>query len=310
MNILIVGGGGFIGSALVRHFSAEHRCICFGHGRNFGELRARIPGDVEYVEGDITDQQLIARVVSRADAVIFAAGTGGEADCLANPTQSLLTHVHGAHLLLHEVRRRNIERYIFTSTIAVYGTHEARPMPLSEEMAPRPDEFYGALKSSAERELIDSDRFRILRLANVYGSRLGPTPASSGVAEKFVDLIQQGRPLRVFGDGAQRIDYVHVEDVCRSFELALRQPAAESFIYNVGGGNPVSIRTLAETCVQVAESTGHEVQIQYEPAPAGKLWPDRWLAIDKIKRELEWEPRVSLAEGLEKMFVRSLAAGL
>ena len=175
-------------------------------------------------------------------------------------------------------------------------------MPLTEEMEPRPDEFYGALKASAERALIDSGRFRVLRLSNVYGYGSGLFSLSSGVAGKFVELISKGMPLRVFGDGSQRIDYVHVDDVCRAYELALDAVEGESFVYNVGGGRPVSVKELAETAAALSEElTGRRAEVEYAPAPADKLWPDRWLSNEKIERGLGWRPSVTIEDGLREM---------
>jgi nucleoside-diphosphate-sugar epimerase len=302
MRIVIVGGGGFIGSALLKNLSARHECVCFGHGGRFAELREKIGGAVEYVEGDVNDDAALSEVLRGADALIHAAGTGGEADCLADPTRSLLAHVRGTQVLAREASKANVARFVFTSTIAVYGTYHARPMPLTEEMEPRPDEFYGALKATAERALIDSGRFRILRLSNVYGYGSGLFSLSSGVAGKFVELIARGKSLRVYGDGSQRIDYAHVDDVCRAYELALDVSEGESFVYNVGGGRPVSIRELAETAAALAEElTGRRAEVEFAPAPADKLWPDRWLSIEKIGRELGWRPKVSVEEGLREM---------
>jgi UDP-glucose 4-epimerase len=302
MRILIAGGGGYLGSALVKHFAGEHHCICFGHSGRFDELQKAIHGDVEYVAGDVTDAALVQEVMRETDAVICVAGTGGEADCLADPTHSLLTHVHGTQVLMHEAQRQNVANFIFTSTIAVYGTYQSRPMPLTEELEPRPDEFYGALKTTAERGLIDSGRFKILRLSNVYGYGSGLFSLSSGVAGKFIELISQGKPLRVFGDGAQLIDYVHINDVCRAYELALREPEDRNFIFNVGGGKPVAIRNLAESVAQVAEKEiGRRPEIQTAPAPPDKLWPDRWLSISKIETELGWRPATSLEDGIKEM---------
>jgi UDP-glucose 4-epimerase len=305
MKILIVGGGGYIGSALLKHLAPRHRCICFGHGARYAELREKVDGDVEYVEGDLTDAGPLSEVVRGADAVIHAAGTGGEADCLIDPTRSLLTHVHGTHLLLEQVRKQEVARFIFTSTIAVYGTYGQRTMPLTEEIETRPDEFYGALKATAEREIIDSGRFQIFRLANVYGYGSGIFSLSSGVAGKFVQLITEGKSLTVFGDGAQSIDYVHIDDVCRAYELALNQPEGRNFILNVGGGKPISIQELAETAARAAEAeTGKRPEIRYAPAPPDKLWPDRWLSISKIEDELGWLPGVTMESGMREMLFR------
>ncbi|MFN2597842.1 MAG: NAD-dependent epimerase/dehydratase family protein [Pyrinomonadaceae bacterium] len=302
MRIVIVGGGGFIGSALAKRLSARHECVCFGHGGRFAELRERVGGTVEYAGGDITDADALSDVLRGADAVVHTAGAGGEADCLADPARSLLAHVYGTQMLAREAQRSNVARLVFTSTIAVYGTHRARPMPLAEDAEPAPDEFYGALKACAERALVDSGRFKILRLANVYGYGSGLFSPSGGVAAKFVELIARGERLRVYGDGAQLIDYVHVDDVCRAYESALAAPAGENFIYNVGGGKPVSVAELAETAARVAEElTGRQTEIEREPAPAGKLWPDRWLSISKIERELGWRPCVSVEDGMREM---------
>lgn len=302
MRVVVIGGGGFIGSALVKHLSARHECVCFGHGGRFGELRAKLNAAVECVEGDVTAAGALRGVLRGADAVVYAAGTGGEADCLADPTRSLLAHVYGAQVAAREAADANVSRFVYTSTIAVYGTYHARPMPLTEDMEPRPDEFYGALKATAERALIDSGRFRILRLSNVYGYGSGLFSLSSGVAGKFVELISKGMPLRVFGDGSQRLDYVHVEDVCRAYELALGAAESESFVYNVGGGRPVSIRELAETAAALSEElTGRRAEIEYAPAPADKLWPDRRLSVEKIERGLGWRPSVTIEDGLREM---------
>jgi len=302
VRIIIIGGGGFIGSALLKHLLARHECVCFGHGGRFAELRDKIDGAVEYVEGDVTDAAVLRRALRGADAAVYAAGTGGEAGCLRDPARSLLAHVYGAQVAAREAADAGVARFVYTSTIAVYGTYHARPMPLNEEMSARPDEFYGALKASAERALIDSGRFRILRLSNVYGYGSGLFSLSSGVAGKFVELISQGKPLRVYGDGSQRIDYVHVDDVCRAYELALGADGPESFVYNVGGGRPVSVKELAETSAALSEElTGARAEIEYAHAPADKLWPDRRLSIEKIESELGWRPRVSIEEGLREM---------
>jgi len=304
MRIVVIGGGGFVGSALVKHLSARHDCVCFGHGRRFAELRGKLNAAVEYVEGEVTDAVALRGVARGADAVVYAAGTGGEADCLADSTRSLLAHVYGAQVAAREAADAGVARFVYTSTIAVYGTYRARPMPLTEETEPRPDEFYGALKATAERAMIDSGRFRILRLSNVYGYGSGLFSLSSGVAGKFVELISKGMPLRVYGDGSQRIDYVHVDDVCRAYELALGAGEGESFVYNVGGGRPVSVKELAETAAALAgELTGARAEIECAPAPADKLWPDRWLSTGKIERELGWRPSVSIEDGLREMLI-------
>lgn len=305
MKVVIIGGGGFIGSALVKHLSGWHRCVCYGHGGRFGELKQLVGGGVEFVEGGLEDGALLREVLGGADAVAHVAGMGGEADCLADPVRALLTHVSGTHVLLREALRARVARFMFASTIAVYGTYKSRPMPLEEEAGASPDDFYGALKATAEAEVVDSGSFQVFRLSNVYGAG-ALAPASGSVADKFIEAAAAGRPLKLFGGGAQLIDYVNVGDVCRAFALALAAPP-RNFVYNVGGGIPVSIRELAGAVRRVAsERFGLDVSVEEVPAPPQKVWPDRWLSISKMRDELGWRPLVGLEEGLAEMLALRL----
>jgi len=303
-KILITGGGGFIGSALLKHLARDHNCICFGHGRNYAELRASIGGDVEFIEGDLSDAKLLSEVVGASQAVIHVAGSGGEVPCLSDPVTAVLTHVQGTHRLLQEVMRHGIESFVFASTIAVYGTYKARPMPLKEDMEPRPDDFYAALKATAEQLLIDAGHAQILRLANVYGYGTGLHLRSSGVIGRFVEAALNGESLQIYGDGSQSIDYVHIDDVCAAFAAALKRPG-EQFVYNIGGGQPATIKSLAELTVRLAAEFKHRPEVLYAEAPPNKIWPDRWLSIAKAEAELGWSPRVGLQAGIHELLEHS-----
>ena len=298
-KILIVGGGGFIGSVLLKRLAREHSCICFGHDRNYSELRESIAGDVEFVAGDLNDAKLVNEVMGAARAVVHVAGSGGEVPCLSDPVTAVLTHVQGTHQLLQAVMRHRIESFVFASTIAVYGTYKARPMPLTEEMDSRPDDFYAALKATAEQMLIDAGHAQILRLANVYGYGTGLHLHSSGVIGKFVEAVLNGKPLQIYGNGSQSIDYVHVDDVAAAFEVALKRPG-EQFIYNIGGGQPATIKHLAELTVEIASELKYEPKLIYAEAPPNKIWPDRWLSITKAKAE-GWRPRLGLRAGIHEL---------
>lgn len=307
MKVIVIGGGGFVGSALVARLAASHSCVCYGHGRRYGELRELVGGGVEFVEGDARDGGLLRELFGGADAVLHVAGTGGEADCLADPAGSVLAHVHATHVCLREALRAGVGRFVFASTIAVYGTYRARTQPLEEGAEPLPDDFYGALKFAAEQEVFDSGRGQVFRLANVYGASGGLPPSSGSVADKFVDAVAAGKPMRVFGEGSQLIDYVHVSDVCDAFEAALDSSQPRPTVHNLGGGCPVSIRELAAlTKMVAAERFGLDAHVEQVPAPAQKLWPDRWLSIEKAGRELNWRPSVGLEEGLAGMLARKL----
>jgi UDP-glucose 4-epimerase len=301
--VLILGGGGFLGSALLQGLARKFTCICFGNDTNFNRLRQRVPATVEFVAGDVGDEDLVASVMREVEAVIYLAGTGGEASCLANPVRSVATHVAATHLVLQLASRQRIKRFIFASTIAVYGTYQPRPMPLAEDMELRPDDFYGILKATAEREIVDSGQYQIFRLTNVYGATDTHSLSACGVIGKFVEAARNNEDLQIYGDGSQEIDYVHIDDVCRAFEMALEQPP-RNFIYNVGGERPVSILTIANLIKDIArEQLGHEPNLRFVAAEHHKVWPSRWLSIAKIEREMQWQPKISLRDGLKSTLV-------
>jgi nucleoside-diphosphate-sugar epimerase len=107
----------------------------------------------------------------------------------------------------------------------------------------------------------------------------------------------------MFGDGGQGIDFVHVDDVCRVVAgVADLAPANRPRVLNVGSGGVVSIRELAETFARVARrALDREIGLVTEPAPPGKIWPDRWVAIDRLRACFPWFPGTTLEAGIEEL---------
>jgi UDP-glucose 4-epimerase len=183
----------------------------------------------------------------------------------------------------------------------VYSTFRERPMPLAEDAELLPDDLYGVLKAEAEWEAGRVPSVS-LRLTNVYGRGAGIV-LKRDVVGRYVRAVQDGEPLRMYGDGGQGIDFVHVDDVCRVVEgVAELAPAARPRVLNVGSGGVVSIRRLAETFAQVARrALGRDVALVTEPAPPGKIWPDRWVAADRLKACFPWFPGTTLEAGIEEL---------
>ena len=112
--------------------------------------------------------------------------------------------------------------------------------------------------------------------------------------------------MKIFGTGAQKIDYVHIDDVIRAIEAVITSSAPPP-IANIGGGSPIAIADLAERAITAGKALGKAPSLLREPAPEGKSWPDRSLAIDLAKSALGWSPRVSYDEGISAL-VRMMAA--
>jgi UDP-glucose 4-epimerase len=305
MNILITGGGGFIGSGLLIGLSDKHKIICLDHGRRYPILQTLLRDNVRLIEGDITDINLLDRIMQKSiDVVIHLAGGGGNNACMEAPSNAVMTNVYGTHLLLQKSLKYHIKHFIFASSQSVYSTFKVRRMPLTEDMKLEPDDLYGALKAAAEYEIHDSHlNHTILRIANVYGYVEGLKGIQKGGAlENFIKSSYEGSDITVFGTGKQKIDYVHINDVSRCIKMILENSSIKNEIFNVGSGELHSIEEIARIVSDYCEKLyKHQVNIKKKPAPKGKIWPDRLMSIEKIKHRLKWKPSVSLKDGIREM---------
>lgn len=304
MKLLITGGAGYIGSNLLSALSDRYEVICLDHGRLFSEFREIIGDNIRLVKGDLIDENLLVELMPEVNTIIHLAGGGGNDRCMRNPAEAVMTHVYGTHLLLKTAVQYNVRRIIFASTISVYGTYKKRKVPLTEDMELRPDDLYGALKAAAEYEIRDSKfNYIILRLANVYGYGNGLHGAQSGGAiNNFVRATCSGSDIKIFGTGKQQIDYVYVNDVCRCVNLILENPAIRNKIFNIGSQRLYSIENIANIVLKKCEEvSGFRGSLTKVMAPESKVWPDRLMSTENIRRQLDWMPRVSLEEGIYEM---------
>ncbi len=300
MRILVTGAFGYLGLALVRRLAAEHAVVAFGHPPRQAAARAAVPAAVEIVEGDVLDAPALVR--GPLDAVLHLAGGGGPAKCNADPTAAVRTNVLGTARVVQAARSAGARRLLLASTIQVYGTHRTPSGPYRETDATAADDLYGAVKESAEA-IWTAAGGTALRLANLYGAGAGVDLGIQGAVERFARAAAAGGEITVYGTGAQKIDYVHIDDVGDAFARAL---AAESLppLLNIGGGppaSPISIGALASACVTGGQRLGAAPRIVQKDAPDAKIWPDRSLAIGLAVNRLGWQPRVKLQAGIDEL---------
>jgi len=300
MKIFITGGGGYIGSVLLTKLPKEYEIICLDHGRHYSSLRNILGPNVKLIEGDVLNKELLNKNMKNVDAVLHMAGGGGNDVCMGDPARSVMLNVHGTHLLLKAAAENSVERFIFTSSYIAYSTFLKRSMPLTEDMELKPDEFYGALKAASEYEIMDSKTdYVILRLSNVYGYGLGFGHEWGGVIGKFIKSAYENSAIPVYEPGKQKIDVVHVEDVCNAISMIFNRKSIRNQHFNVGSGKATSVETIAQIIAHVFKNKfNKDVKIIKKPAPAGKVWPDRWVSVDKIKKQLGWEPKTKLEDGI------------
>lgn len=296
-RVLVTGAFGYLGLALLRGLAPRFEVVGFGHAPRAESARRRIPSNVTVVEGDLLDVNAAFASHGPFDAVAHLAGGGGLHKVQEDPRAAVTSNVRGTSALLEAADAGGVRRRIFASTIAVYGTHRDHGRPYREDDIARPDDLYGVLKEAAEHVWTKLGGGIALRIANVYGAGCGVDLGLQGAAERFARAAAAGGALTVYGEGAQRIDYVHVDDVVAAFDRSLVAEHVPRLI-NVGGGAPVSIGALANACLDAGRSLGATPRLVRQPAPEGKVWPDRSLAIDLAGTSIGWRPRVSLADGV------------
>jgi UDP-glucose 4-epimerase len=300
---LITGGAGFIGSHVADLFVAKGWSVEIIDNLTSGK-RENVPPAAKLRVLDIRSPDA-AELVAFAgfDALIHLAAQMDVRRSVADPLFDASVNIVGTLNLLEAIRQSAARpRVVFASTGgAVYG--DSAVPPSSETTQKEPDSPYAIAKLSAEYYLSYYARIHGLdtasvRFGNVYGPRQDPH-GEAGVVAIFCGRIIDGQPLRVFGDGTQTRDYVHVSDVAEAtFAAATTQlpPArrVDERAFNIGTGVATSVLELAETLCGAA---GAESKIEFAPKRPGEQ-QHSFLSVEKARDVLGWSPRITLERGL------------
>jgi UDP-glucose-4-epimerase GalE len=283
MTILVTGGAGYIGSHAVRLLRDRGRDVVVLDTMEFGH-RAAV-GDVALVEADIADRAVVADVVKHygVTAVLHFAGYKAAGESMERPGRYFHNNISKSAAFLETLRHTGVERLVFSSSCAVYGTPER--VPVAEDAPLRPESPYGESKATVERLLSWYDRCHGLRSISLrYFNAAGAWPDGSigedwSVTLNLVPLVMKaatGRsgPLRVFGtdyptpDGTAIRDYVHVVDLAEAHLRALErlESGATTTVVNLGTGVGSSVLEVLGAAERV---TGHAVPHELAPRRAG-----------------------------------------
>jgi nucleoside-diphosphate-sugar epimerase len=297
-RVLVTGGGGFIGSNLVRALvDAGHEVRVLD---NFSTgNRDNLDGlDVEVVEGELRSYERVHNAVRGVEVVFHLGALGSVPRSVQDPLTSSAVNIEGTLNVLLAARDEGIRRVVFSSSSSVYGTR--RELPVTEATAPDPLSPYGVAKLAAERYCVSFSRVYeqfesvVLRYFNVFGPRQSPHSQYAAVVPLFMTAIANGRPITIYGDGEQSRDFTYVANVVDATLRAADAADVNGRIFNIAAGQPANVNELAES---IGRILGKPVQRESAPPRPGDV-RDSWADVDAAKHALGYELSVLLDEGL------------
>ena len=295
MKVLVTGGAGFIGSHIVDKLLAAGIQVSILDNLSTGSRDNINPGAVFYRK-DIRDDDLPSFFrQERFDQVIHQAAQTTVAKSLAAPYYDCDVNIRGLVNVLEASRLSGVKRVVFASSAAIYGNTAA--LPIQEDCEKRPASFYGESKLTGEHYLsLYAKNFGLeyiaLRYANVYGDRQGDS-GEGGVISIFLKKLLAGSALTVYGDGTQTRDYIHVRDVAAANYQALLTDRPNQSL-NVSTAAQTSVNDLITLLFRL---TGQTLPVIYK-APRENDIRRSVLANQAARRNLDWRPVYTLAEGL------------
>jgi UDP-glucose 4-epimerase len=253
---------------------------------------------VRLVRGDICDRRLMAELIAETDTVFHMAALR-ITQCAAEPRRAIEVMVDATYDLLELCVERQVRKVVMASSASIYGMAER--FPTTEDHHPYGNRtLYGAAKVFGEGLLRSFNDMHgldyvALRYFNAYGPRMDIHGRYTEVLIRWMDRIAAGLPPIVFGDGAQTLDLVHVEDIARANVLAARAPASD-VVLNIGSQTETSLLRLAEL---TAEAMGADrLKPVHEPERSVNPVPRRLADISRAETLIGFTPTVSLEDGL------------
>ncbi len=297
MNILVTGGAGFIGSALVeRLVAAGHRVTVVDDGSS--GRPERVSAGATLHEADVAAADLGAAFRAAApEAVVHLAARSSIAESVREPVRHAAVNVCGTVNVLEQSVAHGVGRFVFGSTGgALYG--DAAPLPTPESHPPQPLSPYGASKAAAEAHVaamgrLAGLRWTVLRYGNVYGPGQAAGGASGVVAAFARAMLDGVRPV-IHGDGRQTRDYVYIDDIVEAHLRVL--DAGADGVFNLGTGKARTVREVFEAVARAAGYCGAPVHAPARPGEQRRSCLD----VRRAGRDLGWTPRVSFADGIDR----------
>jgi len=310
-RVLVVGADGFLGINCVKALEALDADVTI-LSRNSKPRLAGFKG--RFVQGDLADHALITDLVQGQSVVFDCVGSSGALQSNREISKNLVTECE-PQLFLFEACAHDKAKpvVVFLSSRLVYGTPAY--LPVDEQHSLDPDSIYAAHKVALENYLrvlhkVEELPYCIFRLSNPYGPGSPDAGKGYGIINQFIRAAAEGKTITIFGDGAQKRDYIYVDDTINAMLAVPANPSCCNQTYNLGGDQSISIRDAVEVMVNGA---GGDASIRYVE------WPDDALRIEtgdyqsdmtRLHQALELPQQVPFEEGVARTLLYLERSGL
>lgn len=307
MRYLITGGAGFIGSNLADSLLKDgHEIVVVDNFNDYYDIKIK-EGNVaanlnnphyRLYRADIEDMAALKKIFAahEFDAVVHLAARAGVRPSLERPLDYINSNILGTVNILECMRNRGCKKLVIASSSSVYGNCKAEKF--SEDLkVTEPISPYAATKSACEQlcytwHHLYGINVVALRFFTVYGPRQRPDLAIS----KFARLIDEDKPIQMFGDGTTKRDYTFIEDIVAGIRASIDYDKSGYEIFNLGGGEPITLKRMIETIEQTMGKKAVVVQMPMQPGDVEKTVCD----YSKAQRLLGYQPNTTFAEGVKK----------
>jgi UDP-glucose 4-epimerase len=300
MKILLLGGGGFLGSHISESLIQKNHSVTIFDMQNANYLDYASKMGANIITGDFHNHNGLSKMVKDSEIIIDLIYGTLPQESNEDPQFDIQTNVVGFLNLLDILREMPGKRIIYPSSGGtVYGI--PKEVPIKETHPTNPICSYGISKLTIEKYLhlywtLFNLDYCILRIGNAYGERQ-PTNGTQGIIGTFLENAVSNEEIVIWGDGNNIRDYIYVGDVAAAFVNALEYKG-EPRIFNIGSGKGHSVNEIAETIQNI---TGIPLKLNYLP-PRKFDVPSNVLDISRAQTYLDWEPKISLREGISRAY--------
>ncbi len=296
---LVTGAAGFIGSHLVDALIERGHAVVALDDLS-GGFADNVNPKAKFIQASCVDHERLAQLFNEYafDYVFHLAAYAAEGLSHFIKRFNYTNNVIGSMNLINESVNHNVKRFIFTSSIAVYGKNQ---LPMREDLTPAPEDSYGIAKYAVELDLKASHEmfgldYVIFRPHNVYGERQNTGDKYRNVIGIFMNQTLAGESFTIFGDGNQKRAFSYIGDIAPILAESATHEGARNEIFNVGADAVYSVNELAN---EVMTAMGVRTEIHHFPARNEVV--DAWSDHTKVQRVFGKQPETTLADGLRRM---------